>query len=104
MNRILIAIIDNKSNEMVGNYIYIHKHLATAVRMFQDAASDQSSMLSRHIDDFDLVQLGDIDEDHKITPTREILITGKAMRASREQAPTKTQHDRKELQMPKGDR
>lgn len=104
MKRILIAIIDNKSSEMVGNYIYVHRHIATAVRMFQDAASDKQSMLSRHLQDFDLVQLGEIDDNNDITLGKEILITGKALQAANEKPATKTQHDFKERQLPVGDR
>jgi len=83
MKRIIVAIIDNKANDIVGNYLYIQRAMATAVRMFQDSMAQPDTMFAKHPEDFDLWELGELDEQAMtITGPATILITGKAMKAS----------------------
>lgn len=85
--QMLIAIKDNKAEDLsTDKYIQLHKHIATAVRMFTDVATSEQSTVGKHLDDFDLIQLGFITEELKIVPAYEILMTGKALRASLEAA------------------
>lgn len=84
MKPILTAIIDNKADEIVGKYIYIHKHMATAVRQFQDAADDKGSMLNKHTEDFDLWKLGELNEDNSINAAPELIMKGTVLKAAME--------------------
>lgn len=88
MRRMLIAIIDNKAKDITPhNLIWVHKNTATAVRMYTDVANDPKSTIAQHLEDYDLVQLGTIDDEHKITPTYEIIVLGKTY-AAQLQEPT----------------
>lgn len=83
MKRLIVAIIDNKSGDTVPQtMLWIHKHLATAVRMYGDVANDPKGQIHHHMEDYDLVQLGEINSQNEITPAYEILMTGQAFKAS----------------------
>lgn len=93
MRRIIVAIIDNKANDIVPQtMVWIHKHSATAVRMYIDAVSDTRGQMFHHLEDYDLVQLGELDDNNLINPSYEIIMTGKAYKASiKPEEPTQPQ-------------
>lgn len=56
----LYIIYDNKTDEHVGHIIQAKSDPA-ALRYFTDAAKDNQSFISKHLADFDLVCIGDLD-------------------------------------------
>lgn len=85
MKRMIVAIWDHKAQDIVGNSLTIHRHGATAVRMFTDIANTdrQGNMLQQHTEDFDLIQVGYLNDDGTIEPAKEILLAGKIMKAAK---------------------
>lgn len=77
----IYAITDNIANTIHGGLI-TQKHDAAAIRFFGDVANDHQTLLYRHPQDFDLVRLGYITHNNQLEPAYEIIITGKAWRAS----------------------
>lgn len=78
----LIAIFDNKASDIVG-IIQIHRHVATAIRMFRDVAEAPNSQIQKHPEDFDLVQVGWLSDDSKtIEPVFELVMKGSALLAA----------------------
>lgn len=75
MPRILVAVIDRLSNDITGT-IMPFPHPAPAIRTFGDIASHPESQVGKHIHDYDLVQLGVLNDDMSITPLKEVLLTG----------------------------
>lgn len=73
--RNLYAIIDNKAEDIIGG-IQIHRHEAAAVRMYNDVANTEGTMLNKHPGDFDLVQLGHLDEKNQIVENYKMVMTG----------------------------
>lgn len=83
MHRLIVAILDNKANDTVPQtLIWVHKAVAPAIRMYTDAVTDTRGEMHKHVEDYDLVQLGTIDDENKLHPDYEILMTGKAYLAS----------------------
>lgn len=84
----IYAIWDNISMMIIGQ-LMIFKHPAAAIRTFSDIAQGQDSQVGRHINDYDLVQLGYLTEQGEITPLlpRETIITGKAWAAAQAPSP-----------------
>lgn len=79
----VFAVIDNQAQNIVGNMLTIHRHEAPAIRQFTDLLSDERSMLNKHPHDFDLVQMGEIDEDTMaLEPRHAIILKGSAWAAS----------------------
>lgn len=111
MKRGIYAIRDNASNSIGHQYLYLFATLAVAMRFFDDSMRAPNSILAQHPADFDLIQIGDIDEDGTIHPIHRIemqsgldetdqptvkpvlvtgvetVITGKAWLAAQEQKP-----------------
>lgn len=88
----LYVILDTRANDILGSQhaIAIHKHEATAVRMFADAASHPNSLIKQHPEDFDLVRIGTLDDETwELTPEKTIVLTGSSWAAA-------LQHDRAE--------
>lgn len=82
----IIAIIDNKAEDITPqHYLWIHRHIATAIRMFTDIINDPNTQVHQHPADYDLVQLGTLNELNRLTPTYEILMTGRAYITARDQ-------------------
>lgn len=73
----IYAFLDNVSNDIAGP-LQIHHHPAAAVRLFGDVARMENSELGKHIHDFDLVCLGEINDAWSITGRYEIIMTGTA--------------------------
>lgn len=98
MRRIVTAIIDTKATDITGNYLYIHKHMAQAVRMFQDAiANPEIPTMHQHPEDFELWQLGELTDENRLEGAAELLITGAAARAAADARPTERARDLREL-------
>lgn len=75
--------MDNKAQDFVPQtLIFIHKHIATAVRMYTDAVADPKSQICKHVEDFDLIQLGTIDDENNIVLDQKLLVSGAAYGAS----------------------
>lgn len=80
----LYAIYDVKAHDLLGNQmgITVHKHEATAVRMFADAAAFPNSMIGKHPEDYALVRLGHMDDDHRIEEAYKVVLTGQQLMAA----------------------
>lgn len=78
MQKLIIAIVDNKAKDFVGNGLVLHNNNVTAVRMFEDVIRMENSNIGRHIEDHDLVCLGILDTDTMtIEPEPQTIMTGK---------------------------
>lgn len=77
MTKQLFAVYDNKADEIVADVIHTMKHTAQAIRMLQDAATSDRSPIAQHAEDYDLVCLGDIDDQGNITPRYEKVLNAK---------------------------
>lgn len=82
----IYAILDHVSGDLVGG-LHLHKHQATAVRFFGDIANMQNSQIAIHPNDFALVLLGTIDDQHNITPARETVLEGATWAAAQKDRP-----------------
>lgn len=81
----IYAIRDKKAEQIIGG-LRLHPHPSTAVREFGDIGLDTKSMINRHPDDFELVQLGELTDDHTaIEPIYNVVITGTAWAAAQRQ-------------------
>lgn len=77
----IYAIYDNKAAELTGGVILVNADPA-AIRMFSDAANDQKTLISKHVQDFDLIALGQMGDDLNIEPGFRVVLTGKAWAAA----------------------
>lgn len=79
----IYAIRDTLAQALVGG-LFLHSHSASAVRFFSDVASDAQTLVSRHIDDHELVFLGTLDEETGaiVSDAPAVVITGAAWKAS----------------------
>lgn len=71
----IYAIFDNVADAIIGG-LHLHPHGAPAIRMFSDVALMPDSQIGRHPNDFDLLRLGQLNEDSTITPEKEVIMTG----------------------------
>lgn len=66
----IYAIWDNKAEEFIGRAMYTLMVFRTdqeATRYFMDAINDETSILHKHPEDYELQALGTIDDTGKIT-------------------------------------
>lgn len=79
---LIVAIHDNKANAITNqNYLMLHRHVATATRMFTDLAQNKESGLLQHLEDYDLVCLGHLDDETNIlVPDLHTILTGSQLR------------------------
>lgn len=84
-NRKIIAFVDNVTNDIVGP-LQLHHHAAAAIRLFGEVARMENSQVGKHIQDHDVVLLGELDDAWRITPAYEIILTGEQW-AQAQQAP-----------------
>lgn len=86
-NTKLFQIFDTTGNTVIGPIITSH-HEAAAVRQFTDLLKDQTTLLAKHPEDYELRWLGYQDEDTgTIDPTpanTSIVLTGSAWAAMQE--------------------
>lgn len=89
------AIRDLVANALVGG-LHLFAHDAPAVRFFGDIASDPQTMIARHPADYDLICIGQYNEDtYSLTPERvEIVITGAAYHAAHSAAAAARSEDK----------
>jgi len=95
----IYAILDTKAGSIIGG-LQLHRHPAAAIRVFGDIAADPKSMIAKHPEDYELIELGTLRDDHTIAKTfnhtidaldeHQVIITGKAWLAA--QAPTDVEH------------
>ncbi|QCQ85121.1 nonstructural protein [Blackfly microvirus SF02] len=81
----LYAIYDNKADDLVGGQhsIMCVKAEAVAIRAFGDIAMMQDSQIGKHIQDYDLVWLGTL-ENNSIIACWDIILTGERWLASQQ--------------------
>lgn len=63
MGRILTVIIDKKAGDIIGPII-AHRSEQVAIRDFTDVVMTENSRLAMHPEDYALVQLGVLHDDH----------------------------------------
>lgn len=82
------AIIDTLAESMIGsgNALTMHHRDETAIRMFTDVALSPGNLVNMHPEDFSLIQLGYINENHQLEPlpTNRVVLTGAAWKAAQE--------------------
>lgn len=81
MPRLIIAIIDTVATDIAGP-IQLVRHEAPAIRFFSDVALDPQTMIHKHVEDYELWQLGILNDDFTIEPTQRPIITGRAWKAA----------------------
>lgn len=86
-SKYIYAIRDRIANDLAGYYpLVVFRTDAQAVRYFGDSLAQEKSAIAAHPGDYELVHLGMIFDDGKITPeqTPRIIITGAALIAAAE--------------------
>lgn len=82
----MYAIRDILAEVLVGG-VHLFKHDAAAVRFFGDVASQKETIVAKHLNDHELIAIGDIDEaTGLVTPFADLprtVITGSAWYLSR---------------------
>lgn len=74
----LYAVVDIKASLMVGS-LMVFSHPAVAVRAFGDVLSDKGSILSRHPQDFNLIEVGSVsDEGVVVGGEPQLVMSGEA--------------------------
>lgn len=89
----LLCVVIDRLSEAVGP-VMVFPAIPAAIRSFSDLALDPSTLVHRHVGDFDLLQVGEIDEGSgEITPCSppRLLMSGVAWLAS--QAPRDKSED-----------
>lgn len=72
----IYAIYDRKAEDILGGQVTLHRHEATAVRMFDDIAKLPNSQLARHPQDHVLIRLGYINEELDLEPETTVVLEG----------------------------
>lgn len=73
--KIIYAVYDNVADDILGG-LHIHRHEAAAIRFYGDIATLPDSLIGKHPQDFDLVQLGHINRHGRIVGEFRIVLTG----------------------------
>lgn len=87
-NLAVYGILDNVTNEFIGNLILM-RHDAAAIRLYGDAAEAQNSQIAKRPHDYDLVKLGYLTEDNHIIDNYQVVLTGTQWAASQRPQLTK---------------
>lgn len=82
-NKGVYAIIDTKADDILG-ILHMHKHEAAAVRFFSDIALQKGSLIGAHPEDFVLVKVGQLTDNHNIEPCFRIVLEGAAWAAAQQ--------------------
>ncbi|AZL82689.1 nonstructural protein [Apis mellifera associated microvirus 11] len=90
----IYAIRDTVAQAIVAGAVFTERSDASASRMFADACLDERGLIGKHPGDFELIHLGDLEEDTgKITtdgvfgyPLPRVITTGASMVAARNAA------------------
>lgn len=75
----LFAVYDTVAATIIGG-IMLQPHDGPAIRIFRDALSQADGPLAKHPDDYQLLRLGDIDDDGMITPRVELIANGSILK------------------------
>lgn len=70
----IYAIYDKVADDL--GPLTTHRHVASAIRMFSDVATNQQTMVGQHPHDYELRCLGYINSDHQIEPANDVVLTG----------------------------
>jgi len=83
-SRALFVIFDKVADTFLG-HIIIERHPAPACRLFNQLLADKNSQLAQHPADFELVQIGFIEDSGQLLPIEPMVITsGTAWLSSQE--------------------
>lgn len=88
----IYAIYDNVA-EMITGPLQLHGHDAPAIRMFSEVIKNEQTAMSRNPQDYDLVRLGQLNDNHETGNTeiignkKTVVITGTAIKAATEKVP-----------------
>lgn len=81
----IYAVYDNKAQDTVG-FLSMHRHEASAIRMFTDIYTMKDSRFAQHADDYDLIRVGflTITDEGKteLTSAYELILTGTKVAAT----------------------
>lgn len=66
----IYAIRDKVAGMLIGG-LHVHRHEAAAVRFFQDIATMPDSQIGRHPADFELLEIGYLDDDGNVYKNRD---------------------------------
>lgn len=78
MHNRIYTIRDNKAGETIGKFLQLHRHDVVAIRTFGDLVTDTNSMFNKHPDDYELWQLGELDNDNnRIVGEPRLVITAR---------------------------
>lgn len=82
----LYAIFDNKSNHIAGQFVHIFMHPAAAIRMFGDVLSSTDTIMGRHPEDYELIELAAMNDDPRTLTACEptTILTGAQWKALQE--------------------
>lgn len=94
--KLLYGIRDRVAMAMTGGHVHVFGHDTVAIRFFHDVCSAPDTIISRHIDDFELVCLGTMEDDGSLGPDTKtndfesfvprIVMTGTAWKALQAEA------------------
>lgn len=73
----IYAILDVAADDIVQNVLSISRHPAPMVRMFTDLLENKQGPIGQHPEDYALVRLGYINDEHELTTDYSVVITGK---------------------------
>lgn len=71
----LYMIYDTRAQMLIGG-IQPFKHDAPAIRFFDDVARGDNSIVGKHPHDFQLLCIGELEEDGTLCPNRRIVLEG----------------------------
>lgn len=84
MNNRLFAVRDKVANALIGT-VWIMRHEAAAIRTFTDIASDPQSSINKHPADYELIELGELNEtNNAIEPTTRVVLDGATWAATQQ--------------------
>lgn len=83
----LYAIYDIVAQQLVGQHLVLHKHDASAIRMFNDVALTKGTQINTHPADYRLIALGELREHDGqllLIPLNEVTLEGSQWLAMQE--------------------
>lgn len=85
MNRSIYAIRDTVAQDIIGGLL-VFPHDAPAIRFFSDACAEKGSILNQHPQDFELLDLGQLETSGEISNLHcpRLVITGAQWKAQQE--------------------
>lgn len=81
-NGAIYGIYDKRADALIS--VNLFKHPAAAVRFYGDVASTPDTTVNKHPEDYDLVCICELDDDHTaLSPSQHMVLTGEAWKASK---------------------